>query len=102
MYIAIIQYLSRNGIQQGSFRSVFKKGSKANSFGKILSIDNSGTLVLKEAEDIFLRQEDKKYVNAYKNLGEAIESYRFKKQHYEMAERGNVELFEIRRLKGTG
>ncbi len=65
MYIAIIQYLWRNGIQQGSFRSVFKNGSKANSFGKILSIDNSGALVLKEAEDIFLRQENEKYVKAY-------------------------------------
>ena len=53
MYIAIIQYLWRNGIQQGSFKRIFKKGSKANSFGKILSIDNSGALVLKEAEDIF-------------------------------------------------
>lgn len=79
-----------------------KMVQKANASGKILSIDNSGALVLKNAEDIFLRQEDEKYVNAYKNLGEAIESYRFKKQHYEMAERGNVELLEIRRLKGIG
>lgn len=70
---------------------------KANESGKVLFLNDSGELELKEQPDIFERKPNEKYIGR-QTLKEMMVYHARMKHHYVMAERGYVGGKEIRKL----